>query len=282
VDKVLGRFTDETEVLEKVEALVRHHMKPTFVHHGVTHDAVIRRLAKKVDIPLVVKISSADKMGRGERIADLTAEKWLLDRYYALGLDKPKALDPIIMGRHLIPLGVQPGKEMGQILNKIYEAQLDGRFATVEEGIEYATEQGLIKAISTKQVLEKAFNSIIKFTPKFTVDRVRMHHFLSNLRKSRTKSVPVRVDGEVVWGKREAGGYVVKNVRFEKGDEILLKSGDIGHVTALGKDGVTARDAKGGKHQIFYKDARKFVKGRFGDEGRSERSMLSLRGKGLY
>jgi tRNA nucleotidyltransferase (CCA-adding enzyme) len=45
---------------------------------------------------------------------------------------------PILMGRHLLELGVQPGPDMGRLLDECYEAQLDGEFATVEDGLIYA------------------------------------------------------------------------------------------------------------------------------------------------
>jgi hypothetical protein len=256
VEKVLGRFTNEPKIIEGVEALVRHHMKPTFYHHGKINDSGIRRLAKKIDIPTIILVSTADKMGRGERKVDLTSEKWLLNRYYELGLDKPKALDPIVLGRHLIPLGVEPGRKMGEILHKIYEAQLDGKFVTAEGGLEYATQSGLVPKITKADIIEKAFNSIRKGTPRFMVDRVKMPHFLSSLRKAKTKSVPIRVNGGIEWGKRVAKGYVLKNIKFSKGDKVLLKSGDIATITAIGKDGCTSRDLAGNKHQIFRKDIR--------------------------
>jgi len=49
--------------------------------------------------------------------------------------DKPQ---PILMGRHLIELGVIPGKDMGEILRKAYEAQLDGWFDDLDGAKEWA------------------------------------------------------------------------------------------------------------------------------------------------
>lgn len=273
MEGILGRLTAEKDVIEKVESLVRHHMKPTFLMHAQkmnkdwanpkVRDSAIRRLAKKVDIPMIVMISSVDKMGRGNENIDLTAEKWLLERHYELGLDKPKALDPIVMGRHLIPLGVEPGRRMGEILDKIYEAQLDGKFKTPEKGIEYAKEQGWIqKAVSEvkEEIIEKAFNKIVKSAPpKLVVNRRELLHFIRKLKKAKEKLVPRREDEKIVWAKRTEKGYIMKNVKFEKGDTILLKSGEIAKITAVGKDGLTARDDKGNKYEVFYKNAKKFV-----------------------
>src|SRR5437867_8936563 len=41
------------------------------------------------------------------------------------------------MGRHLLELGVQPGPDMGRLLDECYEAQLEGLFSTLDEGLIY-------------------------------------------------------------------------------------------------------------------------------------------------
>ena len=49
-----------------------------------------------------------------------------------LGVEhKPPA--PILMGRHLIEMGVAPGPRMGEILKAVYELQLDGAVTTLDE-----------------------------------------------------------------------------------------------------------------------------------------------------
>ena len=57
---------------------------------------------------------------------------------YAGGVDRspPK---PLLLGRHLLELGMQPGPEMGAVLKQIYEKQLDGEIKTTEEGIALAS-----------------------------------------------------------------------------------------------------------------------------------------------
>jgi tRNA nucleotidyltransferase (CCA-adding enzyme) len=45
---------------------------------------------------------------------------------------------PIVLGRHLSHLGVQPGKEMGVLLKSLFELQLEGSFADLEGGLEAA------------------------------------------------------------------------------------------------------------------------------------------------
>ena len=59
----------------------------------------------------------------------------ILDRARALGVEhKPPA--PILLGRHLIELGVAPGPRMGEILRAVYELQLDGVVTTLDQAIQ--------------------------------------------------------------------------------------------------------------------------------------------------
>ena len=44
---------------------------------------------------------------------------------------------PILQGRHLIARGIKPGKDMGAILQKCFEAQLDGEFADEKQALQF-------------------------------------------------------------------------------------------------------------------------------------------------
>ena len=47
---------------------------------------------------------------------------------------------PLIQGRDLIPLGVEPGPGMGAILKELYQRQLDSEFETRDDGLRAARE----------------------------------------------------------------------------------------------------------------------------------------------
>ena len=42
------------------------------------------------------------------------------------------------MGRHLLALGLSPGPKVGEILQAVYERQLDGEVRSVEDAIDAA------------------------------------------------------------------------------------------------------------------------------------------------
>ena len=59
---------------------------------------------------------------------------WFLERARALGVEHaPPA--PLLLGRHLLDLGLRPGPEIGRILKAVYEQQLDGRVTALEAAI---------------------------------------------------------------------------------------------------------------------------------------------------
>jgi tRNA nucleotidyltransferase (CCA-adding enzyme) len=59
---------------------------------------------------------------------------WFIERARALGVEhRPPA--PLLLGRHVLVLGLQPGPRVGEVLKQVYEKQLDGEVRTMEEAI---------------------------------------------------------------------------------------------------------------------------------------------------
>jgi tRNA nucleotidyltransferase (CCA-adding enzyme) len=138
LDRLNVHTLDGFDVRHAVLGLVAHHMAPHSFRKSPTPvgDGAFRRLAQKVDLELLARFCQADCHGRTGAF-DCSAMDWFLDRARRLGIEHapPK---PLVLGRHLIELGVPPGPAMGALLKKIYEKQLDGEITTLEEGIELA------------------------------------------------------------------------------------------------------------------------------------------------
>jgi len=128
------------DVRGQVLGIVAHHLKPLSFFKAVPRagDGAFRRLALKVDLELLARVAQSDCLGRDGSF-DCAGIQWFLERARALGVEH-EAPAPLLMGRHLLALGVQPGPQLGAILRQVYEQQLDGRITTVEEGIRAAGE----------------------------------------------------------------------------------------------------------------------------------------------
>jgi tRNA nucleotidyltransferase (CCA-adding enzyme) len=117
-----------------VIGLVAHHLKPGMLHKAQqVGDGAFRRLAQKVDLELLARLARADCKGRTGAF-DCSAMDWFIERARALGVEhQPPA--PLLLGRHLLDLGLSPGPRVGEVLKQVYEKQLDGTITSVDEGI---------------------------------------------------------------------------------------------------------------------------------------------------
>jgi tRNA nucleotidyltransferase (CCA-adding enzyme) len=140
--RFLERLTNQDDLIGEVLPLVQCHLRPRALYDARVSDSAVRRLARQVRrIDRLVRVARADHAGRPPNPFDgFPAGEWLLDRARKVHVET-QAPPPIIMGRHLLELGVPPGPEMGRLLDDCYEAQLDGLFSTLEEGLTYARSQ---------------------------------------------------------------------------------------------------------------------------------------------
>lgn len=139
--QVLDRLNVHTiegfDVRAHVIGIVAHHLKPGMFYKAENvSDGAFRRLAQKVDLELLARVARADCLGRTGTF-DCSAMDWFVERARALGVEHrpPK---PLLMGRHLLEMGLTPGPPVGEILKQVYEKQLDGDITTLREAIEAA------------------------------------------------------------------------------------------------------------------------------------------------
>jgi tRNA nucleotidyltransferase (CCA-adding enzyme) len=94
-------------------------------------------------LELLYRVAKADSLGRNapwvprEKWFTADAQEWFIKRARELAVEtKPPA--PVLMGRHLIEMGLRPSPVFGKILEAVYELQLDNRVRTLEEAREEA------------------------------------------------------------------------------------------------------------------------------------------------
>jgi tRNA nucleotidyltransferase (CCA-adding enzyme) len=139
LDRLNVHSIDGFDVRGQVVAIVANHLKPgAFRKAENVRDGAFRRLAQKVDMQLLARVARADCLGRGG-LFDCSAMDWFEARARALGVEhQPPA--PLVLGRHVLALGLAPGPRVGEILKQVYERQLDGEVRSVDEGIAAARE----------------------------------------------------------------------------------------------------------------------------------------------
>jgi len=134
----LRRIGSPHELIEYVRPLVVNHLVH---HHGNIEfsDTSVRRLARRMapsSIDQLCVVMRADHDGRPplhspetlQRIAALQQKA----RALALAETAPKSL---VLGRHLLALGLNPGPDFKPLLDDAFEAQLEGAFADEAGGV---------------------------------------------------------------------------------------------------------------------------------------------------
>ena len=135
LDRLNVNTLDGFDVRAQVLGLVAEHLRPIAFSKArdTVTDGAFRRLAQKVDLELLARFARADCHGRTGTF-DCSGIDWFLDRARSLGVEH-RPPTPILLGRHLIELGVAPGPRMGEILRAVYELQLDSIVSTLDEAI---------------------------------------------------------------------------------------------------------------------------------------------------
>ena len=134
----LTQITDQPRLIEDVGELIKAHMIPQALNDKVK-DSTIRRLANKIPIERLIRVGRADHFSTGFYAGrEPEWDNWLRSKLKSLRITDSKPT-PILMGRHLIAMGMDPGPDVGIILRDAYEAQLDGTICDLEGAKKYAT-----------------------------------------------------------------------------------------------------------------------------------------------
>ena len=141
LDRLNVHTLDGYDVRQAVLGLVAHHLKPSAFHKSPTpvSDGAFRRLAQKVDLELLARFAMADCNGRTGTF-DCSAIDWFLERARALGVEHA-APAPLVLGRHLLELGVDARPAHGRAARRDLRRAARGNVTTLDEGIAMARER---------------------------------------------------------------------------------------------------------------------------------------------
>jgi tRNA nucleotidyltransferase (CCA-adding enzyme) len=128
----MNRIGAPKDLIEEVKHLVAEHM--LHVHAGEMTATVVRRLANRIGnhttIEQVSRVMESDTKGRLPSKQHPCLELLTLAKELDVENAKPQ---PVLTGKHLLEMGFKPGKQMGDMLKKVFELQLDGTLSTLDE-----------------------------------------------------------------------------------------------------------------------------------------------------
>lgn len=145
LDKLNIHSLDGYDVRGQIIQLVKYHLRPGEFYNQRENigDGAFRRLAGKVEPDLLHRVAQADNLSRNG--AWIPREEWFTSEGHDWFIAKIRELEveheapkPILMGRHLLELGLEPSPLFKEILDAVYELQLDGKITSLEEAISEA------------------------------------------------------------------------------------------------------------------------------------------------
>ncbi len=126
-------------IIPKVQALVGSHMASIQIKSSPSLPQV-RRLASRVSpatMNQLFAVIRADLAGRPPLSPEPSQGLLLLEEAASEEKLSENAPQPLVLGRHLIERGLQPGTYFKIILDELFEHQLDGHFSSLGEGEPY-------------------------------------------------------------------------------------------------------------------------------------------------
>src|SRR5262249_8146286 len=130
--QVLRAMHMPKDLEKRILPLVKNHMFIFQSRKYKVSDAGLRRLIVRLypaTLQELVWVAQADYPHYNPAISKLLKHAEKLDKQ-AMATGKIK---PILKGRDLIKLGFKPGPEMGKILKKVFEAQVNGKVKNLND-----------------------------------------------------------------------------------------------------------------------------------------------------
>lgn len=136
VDAFLTRLRLPLTLLQRVLPLVAQHM----AYREDPSDRAVRRLAQRLvpeSIENLAVVMTADARGRPPRPSVTPPGILALLQTAARLQVQQNAPHPLLLGRHLLALGLPPGPTVGRLVHAAYEAQLDGAFPDLPGALDW-------------------------------------------------------------------------------------------------------------------------------------------------
>lgn len=125
------RLIKDKKLIRRVAGLIEYHEEPLkFLIEGFDRIRV-KKLAVKVDIEGLLRLYKCDVLGRGRQ--ENNQELETIEAIKTIYEEVKGELNPIVRGRNLIEWGYGDRERFSEILEILYEAQLDEKIKDIEE-----------------------------------------------------------------------------------------------------------------------------------------------------
>ncbi len=124
-ENFMKRLTNDVELIKTIKELVGLHMRAGQLTSAEANISAWKRLHNKMRLDILGWLSKSDSNARTGRdmFMEHKPSELCFTYFKEFGTEKIKS---IVTGKDLIALGWKPGKELGDLLKKCYEMQIDG------------------------------------------------------------------------------------------------------------------------------------------------------------
>lgn len=134
VREFISQIWNKNTLLEYVVLFLENLPQAKELSNPEAPEGQLRRLALKIKkVPLFLQVVKAVTSNMN---GDNSLSEQLYNNFKRLNIHINPP-EPIIQGRHLMALGIPSGPKMGKVLKQCFEAQLDGVFNNLEDGLGY-------------------------------------------------------------------------------------------------------------------------------------------------
>ena len=138
-DKFLKSINAPMRLTRRIKEMVGEHM--IHVYSKTPTMRMARRLLARLNhasIDDVMMTIEADHSGRPPLPGGLPEGAKTIRE---MALEMGNRIEPLILGRHLIEMGMKPGNDFGVILKDAFKAQVEGSFEDIDSGLEWVREK---------------------------------------------------------------------------------------------------------------------------------------------
>lgn len=128
---ILTRLKLPTREKKNIVEAIRGHMR--FMDVQNMRLSRLRKMIGAETFDLEMELHRLDCLGSHEKLDNYD----FLNRYLEEMANEPILPEPWLRGHDLIGMGIQEGRRVGQILKEAYDAQMENRFATREEMLDW-------------------------------------------------------------------------------------------------------------------------------------------------
>jgi poly(A) polymerase len=133
--EICQRLRRSRETWERVAYLVREHLR--LIHASEMRLSTLKRFLASEGIEELLELARLDALASNK---DLTHYTFCRQKLEELGAQQIKP-PPLVRGRDLLDMGLEPGPRFSEILAAVTEAQLDGTLTTREQALDWVRER---------------------------------------------------------------------------------------------------------------------------------------------